>query len=77
MAAHTGNEGDTISEEEIRARIAEAAYYRAEQRGFSPGYEMEDWIEAEREVREALAREGTTDQVPVDYEPYREDEYTD
>lgn len=30
--------------------IAEAAYYRAEQRGFSPGLELADWLEAEAEV---------------------------
>lgn len=28
--------------------IAEAAYYRAEQRGFSPGRELDDWLEAEK-----------------------------
>jgi hypothetical protein len=32
-----------------------AAYLRAERRGFSPGYEMEDWLAAEREIAE---REG-------------------
>lgn len=37
--------------EEIRERIREAAYYRAQQRGFSPGYEMEDWLAAEAEIR--------------------------
>ena len=31
--------------------IAEAAYYRAQQRGFAPGHELDDWIEAEAEVR--------------------------
>lgn len=35
----------------LRARIAEAAYYRAEKRGFAPGYEFLDWVEAEREIR--------------------------
>lgn len=35
---------------ERHARIAEAAYRRAEQRGFAPGYELEDWLAAEREV---------------------------
>jgi hypothetical protein len=29
--------------------IAENAYYRAERRGFIPGYEHEDWLAAERE----------------------------
>jgi hypothetical protein len=32
------------------ARIAELAYYKAESRGFEPGYEMEDWLDAEREL---------------------------
>jgi hypothetical protein len=36
--------------EERHRRIAEAAYYRAERRGFTPGYEEEDWIAAEREI---------------------------
>jgi Protein of unknown function (DUF2934) len=31
-------------------RISELAYYRAQQRGFEPGYEEEDWLAAEREV---------------------------
>lgn len=30
-------------------RIAERAYWRAEQRGFTPGRELDDWLEAERE----------------------------
>jgi hypothetical protein len=32
------------------ARIAEAAYWRAERRGFAPGQELDDWLAAEREV---------------------------
>jgi hypothetical protein len=39
-----------ISSEETRRQIAEAAYYRAKERGFEPGHELEDWIEAESEV---------------------------
>jgi Protein of unknown function (DUF2934) len=31
-------------------RICDLAYRRAEQRGFAPGGEIEDWLEAEREV---------------------------
>ena len=33
-----------------RRQIAERAYYRAERRGFAPGGEEEDWLEAEREL---------------------------
>ena len=38
------------SSEDTRRRIAEAAYFRAEQRNFEPGHELEDWVEAESEV---------------------------
>jgi len=31
------------------AKIAELAYYKAENRGFAPGYELEDWLAAEQE----------------------------
>jgi sterol desaturase/sphingolipid hydroxylase (fatty acid hydroxylase superfamily) len=34
----------------LDAMIAEAAYYKAEKRGFNPGYEVLDWLEAKREV---------------------------
>lgn len=30
--------------------IAIAAYYRAEARGFAPGNEMQDWLEAEQQT---------------------------
>lgn len=30
--------------------IATATYFRAEQRGFAGGYEMEDWISGEAEI---------------------------
>jgi hypothetical protein len=35
----------------LRAMIAEAAYFKAEQRGFSPGDDNQDWLEAEREIK--------------------------
>ena len=43
--ARTGHSAD-----EMRRLIEEAAYYRAKQRGFEPGHELEDWIQAESEV---------------------------
>lgn len=36
--------------ESRRQRIADAAYYRAMNRGFEPGYELDDWLEAERQL---------------------------
>ena len=39
-----------INPPDIDAMIAERAYYKAEQRGFAPGHELDDWLEAEWEV---------------------------
>jgi hypothetical protein len=39
-------------DENRRRQIEIAAYYRAERRGFAPGGELEDWLEAERELLE-------------------------
>jgi hypothetical protein len=39
-----------VSADEVRKLIAEAAYYRAKKRGFTPGHEVEDWVQAEAEV---------------------------
>ena len=41
---------ETSSLSEINKNISIAAYYKAEERGFDPGHEMEDWLEAEREM---------------------------
>lgn len=35
--------------------ISEAAYFLAENRGFEPGRALDDWLEAERKVKEDLA----------------------
>ena len=41
--------GDVICLPDRDARIAELAYLKAESRGFEPGHELEDWLEAEQE----------------------------
>lgn len=46
-----GNAGAPRAED-----VAVAAYYRAERRGFTPGHELDDWLEAERELRPAARR---------------------
>ncbi len=38
--------------------IALAAYFRAQDRGFTPGAEMDDWLQAEQEIRTAGAGKG-------------------
>lgn len=30
--------------------ISDAAYYRAQKRGFAPGRELDDWLAAEAEI---------------------------
>jgi len=42
------------SKDIVHSFILEAAYYKAEKRGFEPGYAEQDWSEAEREVKNCL-----------------------
>ncbi len=54
-AKKKGNENSIQNNEpialpDLNERIAELAYYKAESRGFEPGYEINDWLEAEREL---------------------------
>ena len=42
--------GQFVGPEQRAALIAEAAFFRAEKRGFAPGHEVEDWLAAESEV---------------------------
>jgi hypothetical protein len=48
VSGYTPEEED----EDRSRRIREAAYRRAEQRGFAPGGELDDWLAAERELNE-------------------------
>jgi hypothetical protein len=41
---------DAPLSDDLRQEIEKAAYYRAQARGFAPGYEEQDWLEAEKEV---------------------------
>jgi hypothetical protein len=51
-------EPTAIKPEQREAMIEEAAYYRAEKRGFASGFEAQDWAEAEREIDEQLRNSG-------------------
>ena len=48
------------SGEQRLALIAEAAYLKAERRGFAGGSELEDWLQAEAEVDGNLAGQTST-----------------
>jgi hypothetical protein len=58
IPAHSNNAGsaDGESQERRRERISRLAYSRAEQRGFGPGSEVDDWLAAERELEEQEGR---------------------
>lgn len=52
ITAKTGNAPDPRERHRL---IAEAAYFRAEARGFVPGFEEIDWLEAEQEFERAVS----------------------
>ena len=37
-------------EQQTQLMVEEAAYFFAEKRGFAPGYELEDWLQAEAQL---------------------------
>ena len=45
-----GTSSIDITPEERWKMIAVAAYHKAEKRGFTPGHELQDWAEAEKEI---------------------------
>ena len=53
-AAETAVAAPGPSSEELGGMIATAAYYLAAARNFTPGHELDDWLEAERSVRAKL-----------------------
>lgn len=55
-AANARTDGATaVTADERRGMIAQCAYYRAESRGWVAGGELEDWLDAERQVDALLA----------------------
>jgi len=50
--------GERMSDEERQRRIAEAAYRKAQERGFDGDRHVEDWLEAEREHDASAGRAG-------------------
>src|SRR5438067_7648814 len=49
-----GNTAAKLSAEDVYRLLQESAYFKAKARGFAPGHEVQDWIEAEAEVRRRL-----------------------
>lgn len=51
MRHHFYSRNAHIDSDTEQRMIAERAYCKAQKRNFSPGHELEDWLEAEREIR--------------------------
>jgi hypothetical protein len=51
--AASGN-GQSPTPEQLYRMIQETAYFKAKARNFAPGHEVQDWIEAEAEVRRRI-----------------------
>jgi hypothetical protein len=51
-----GKKAEEAWDDEIRSRIVERAYYKAEARGYEPGHEIQDWVEAEAEIQAEVYR---------------------
>jgi hypothetical protein len=49
--------GRSTSPEDREAMIREAAYYHYVQRGYAPGHDIDDWLEAEAELASATPDE--------------------
>ena len=60
-----------MNHEERQKRIAEAAYYRSERRGFTGSSQLDDWLEAERELASLTSSdaEPQADDHPVPPQP--------
>jgi len=54
--AETKKAGVSITPEERHRMICDAAYYRAERRGFKGGDPRQDWLDAEYEIDQSLMR---------------------
>jgi hypothetical protein len=42
---------EIVDKEKLQKMITERAYCKAEKRGFVEGHELEDWLEAESEIK--------------------------
>ncbi|MDP2324741.1 MAG: DUF2934 domain-containing protein [Gammaproteobacteria bacterium] len=58
IAVEPVSEAEACSGEDRYRMIAEAAYFRAESRGFAAGCDLDDWLAAEIEVDDILAETG-------------------
>ena len=65
--AETASQQGPVADDEARRqeRIAVAAYYNAERRGFKEGGEQDDWLEAEKAIVRQEKQQARTDPTVV------------
>jgi len=66
------NPGQNVTPDERRRMIEQAAYFRAQQRGFNSGDPVEDWLAAEREINRMLPNPQQQKQELAAYQKLRE-----
>lgn len=47
---HSVSKSASAMKDDLSDYIAAAAYFKAESRGFEPGHELDDWLDAEVEL---------------------------
>lgn len=62
MTMKSGSTTEVLAQQRWQM-IAEAAYYRAESRGFAPGDPLTDWLESEAEIDAILATASGTEDI--------------
>ena len=50
----TCSKNKVVYDQDYQKSLADAAYYKAEQCGFVPGYAQEEWIETDKDIRAML-----------------------
>jgi hypothetical protein len=68
LNGHADAPTQSVTTEERQHMIAEAAYYRALQRGFDGGNPEDDWMRAEQEIDGALLNPPRQKQALLAYE---------
>ena len=58
-AAPAGEAAKSEARPERHRKISEAAYFRAERRGFAPGGDVNDWLAAEADVDREMQSGGS------------------
>jgi hypothetical protein len=56
VRAAAGTRQNVFNQKDRYEMIAKMAYFRAEKRGFEPGWEQEDWLQCEKLVDEMLSK---------------------